>query len=432
MIFYKYLFKEIAKTQLVILVILLTVFLCQSLIRLISRAALGSIPVEIISSMALYLLPEIVLIMLPLTQFLAILLALGRICSDSEMVVLRSVGFSPVNVMGVTLVLALITALLCAVNSMIFIPKAAQARYELQQSTQNNPQFLPIESGRFVNLGERFTVYIDEVGGKAEDAQTVERIYVMDAPFDHERSSITLAERGYLQHDADNVRWLYLFDGKRYEGRGGEQGAFRRVNFTEFRAPVVRGPVAQSDDSSKDTQTTLQLLKSERVDYQVEAQWRLSAMFAVIVLSMVAVPLSMVNPRQGRFAKLMPALLIYAAYYMFLLSTRNLINHHQLPLYPGMFLVPVLFTLLVAVPLNLPRHYLHNLLKKDSPAAAQSAADLPPHKVAAAVDAASSAQAEVAAVARTAPPAAPTEAADAVSERSTDKQAQVQLPDKEP
>ncbi len=362
MIFYKYLFKEIAKTQVVILIILLTIFICQSLIRLISRAAVGSLPVELVSSLALYAIPEIALIMIPLTLFLAILLTLGRICSDSEMVVLRSVGFSPVNVMAVTLVLATITAFITGWNSVHLIPQAAQAREELQQDAQNNPQFLPIESGRFVTLGDRFTVYIDEVGGD-EDEKTVERIYVMDAPFASDGGAITLAKRGYLQTDAENVRWLYLFDGKRYEASSNAEN-YRRVNFTEFKAPVTRGPVAAQEDSSKDTLSTAQLMQSERLDYQVEAQWRISSIFAVFVLSMVAVPLSMVNPRQGRFAKLMPALLIYAAYYMFLLSARNLINHHQLPLYPGLYLVPVFFTLCVVVPLNLPRYYLQNLFKR--------------------------------------------------------------------
>ena len=100
---------------------------------------------------------------------------------------------------------------------------------------------------------------------------------------------------------------------------------------------------------------------SSELEAQVEAQWRISPILATLILSMVAVPLSMVNPRQGRFARLMPAILIYAAYYMFLLSLRNLMLTSTLPLWPGLLVVPVFFLLFVAIPLNLPKSHLKKM-----------------------------------------------------------------------
>ena len=61
----------------------------------------------------------------------------------------------------------------------------------------------------------------------------------------------------------------------------------------------------------------------------------------------------MINPRQGRFARLGPAILLFVCYYLALLSFRNLLNSGTIPLYPGMYLVPLLFIILVAIPLNL-------------------------------------------------------------------------------
>ncbi len=360
MIFSKYIFKEIFKTQLVIFAVLLIIFLCQSLITLIGRAAAGSIPVELISSLAFCAVPEIAMIMLPLTLFLAVLLTLGRICSDSEMVVLRSVGFSPAVVMKITLCLAAFTAVLVAVNSIWLVPESARTRNALKVTARNNPQFLPIESGRFVSLGERFTVYIEEVSDENGD-RSVDHIYVMEQPFNKQEGAVTTASSGYLQTDDDGIRWLYLFSGQRYEGNL-QQGSFRRLDFAEFKSPVAGSEEKITEDDDKGSLSTSELLASDVVEHQVEAQWRISSIFAVLVLAMVAVPLSMVNPRQGRFAKLMPALLIFASYYMFLLSVRNLVNHGQFPLYPGLYLVPLLFLLLVVLPLNLPRSTLSRLL----------------------------------------------------------------------
>lgn len=374
MIFSKYIFKEIFKTQIVIFAILLIIFLCQSLITLISRAAVGSIPVELISSLALCAVPEIAMIMLPLTLFLAVLLTLGRICSDSEMVVLRSVGFSPAVVMKITLCLAALSAVLVAVNSLYLVPEASRTKNELKETAKNNPQFLPIESGRFVSLGDRFTIYIEEVEDENGD-KSVDHIYVMEQPFNRLEGAVTTARSGYLQTDDDGVRWLYLFEGQRYEDNL-HQGSFRRVDFAEFRSPVAHDEEQIAEDDDKSSLSTAELLASDVVEYQVEAQWRISSIFAVLVLTMAAVPLSMVNPRQGRFAKLMPALLIFASYYMFLLSVRNLVNHGQFPLYPGLYLVPLLFLLLVVLPLNLPRRTLSRLFAgRSTPARSGGAQD---------------------------------------------------------
>lgn len=356
MIIFRYLFKEIFRTQVVILIILLGVFLSQSLIRLVSRAAVGSVPVELIASLATFAVPEIAMILLPLTLFLAVLISLGRISSDSEMVVLRSVGYSPANVMTVTMVLALLTGALTAWNSLYLVPEASRAQHELKTDAQNNPRFLPVEGGRFITLGNRFTVYVEEVNKEQESLKSVERIYVMDSPFDPKLGSLTIARSGYLQTDADGISWLYLNDGTRYEGSV-ESGAFRRAHFDKFQAPLTR-EVTSQEDSSIDSTSTWDLLHSDNRAWQVEAQWRISTVLAVFVLTLIAVPLSMVNPRQGRFAKLMPAILIYASYYMFLLSVRNLVNRGALPLYPGLYLVPLLFVLFVAIPLNLPRQFL--------------------------------------------------------------------------
>ena len=61
----------------------------------------------------------------------------------------------------------------------------------------------------------------------------------------------------------------------------------------------------------------------------------------------------MINPRQGKFARLGPAILLFVSYYLALLSIRNLLNSEKIPLYPGMYIVPVIYLLFVAVPLNI-------------------------------------------------------------------------------
>lgn len=359
----RYILKEILKTELVVLFILFFVFLSQSLIRLISRAATGRIPSGVIGRMALLSLPDLTSIMLPLALFISILLTLGRICSDSEMVVMRSVGYSPARVMGITLILAFVTGLISLVNGIYLMPEAARARADILTSAQNNPQYLPIESGRFISVAERFTIYVDEVHEHDDNESLVQNIFVMENPYDAANAAVTIAQQGSLMTDEDGVQWLHLVDGSRYEGSQAS-GSYRRVSFKTFDAPISSGSNEEQQRTRLEQISTKDLLNSAELSHQIEAQWRFSSFFAAIVLSIIAVPLAMVNPRQGRFARFVPAILLYASYYMCTLSMLNIVNSSGFSAFPGLYLIPAAFLILVAVPLNLPRHIINRHLKE--------------------------------------------------------------------
>ena len=341
MIIDKYIFKELLKSQLMVLLVLLAIFVGQSIVRLMTEAALGQLP------------PRLILLF-------SIIITIGRICSDSEMVVMRAIGYSPVRVMFVSLFLGCGAAILVGVVSLELTHRAADARYTLQQQASSDPEFLPIDSGRFVNFGS-YNIYVEEVDTQSEN-KDIHQIYVIENSHDPSRpaASITVANEGHLMLDPDGVRWLTLSDGRRYEMP--LDGTYRRAHFDSFRAPISGNITEETRKKGViERMTTPELFMSAELEAQVEAQWRISPILATLILSMVAVPLSMVNPRQGRFARLMPAILIYAAYYMFLLSLRNLMLTSTLPLWPGLLVVPVFFLLFVAIPLNLPKSHLKKM-----------------------------------------------------------------------
>ena len=356
----KYIFKELLKSQLMVLLVLVAIFVGQSIVRLMTEAALGQLPPRLILLFLLYSLPDFLTYLFPLTLYVSIIITIGRICSDSEMVVMRAIGYSPVRVMFVSLLLGVGAAALVGFISIELTYRAADARYTLQQQASSDPEFLPIDSGRFVNFGS-YNIYVEEVDSQSEN-KDIHQIYVIENSHDPSRpaASITVANEGHLVLDPDGVRWLTLSDGRRYEMP--LDGTYRRAHFDSFRAPISGNITEETRKKGViERMTTPELFMSAELEAQVEAQWRISPILATLILSMVAVPLSMVNPRQGRFARLMPAILIYAAYYMFLLSLRNLMLTSTLPLWPGLLVVPVFFLLFVAIPLNLPKSHLKKM-----------------------------------------------------------------------
>ena len=355
MIIQKYIFKEIFKVQLVTFSVLLSVFLCQSIIRYVGRAATGETPSDVVFSMVLYSVPSICYLMLPLSLFVAIISAVGRVCSDSEMVVMRSSGFSEYAVLKIALILAVLTSIAAACNSLYLMPEAARAQQSLKLAAQNNPRYLPIESGRFVNFqsgDNRYVIYIEKVEGRsARNEREMGNLYVMSNTFSND-SSFTASVSGHVSSDAEGYQWLNLGKGNRYE-RDSAHNAYRSISFGSFKLPVGFDNTSEDDNSEVSMLSTRTLMNSDDAQYSLELQWRMAPIFAVIILTMIAVPLSMVNPRQGRFSRLWQAILIYASYYLLLLAFRNMINAGRMWVTPGLYLVPVIFFIVAAIPLNM-------------------------------------------------------------------------------
>lgn len=369
----KYVFRELVKSQFVVLLVLVAIFAGQSIVRLMTEASLGNMPPRLITVFMLYSLPEFLIFLFPLTLYVAIIITLGRICSDSEMVVMRCVGYSPTRIMMVAQTLALVSVIIVSFISLDLVSRAANARYELEQQATTNPEFLPIDSGRFVTLGN-FNIYVEDVRNRGIDDRDISNIYVIEMDsYSNRTSSITSARDGHLVLDQDGVRWLELNDGRRYEIA--RDGSYYKLQFEKFRAPLSGNITEETRERREISRmSTRELLLSPDKREQVEAQWRFSPIFATFVLCMVAVPLSMVNPRQGRFARLMPAIVIYVAYYLFLMSLRNLILTDTIPLYPGLYAVPLVFLLFVAIPLNLPKSYIKRWSRKSRATTAAAAA----------------------------------------------------------
>ena len=85
-----------------------------------------------------------------------------------------------------------------------------------------------------------------------------------------------------------------------------------------------------------------------RLRHQAELQWRLSIPLLVFVVTLLAVPLAKVNPRQGRFLKLLPAILLYMAYLALLIGARGQLDKGRIPMQLGLWWVHVLFLLIGA------------------------------------------------------------------------------------
>ena len=80
-----------------------------------------------------------------------------------------------------------------------------------------------------------------------------------------------------------------------------------------------------------------ELLLLDSNEAVAEWHWRIAIPLSIPLLTLIAVPLSRVNPRQGKFGRLLPALLLYLGYYSLLIIARSALEDGKIPAQLGMW-----------------------------------------------------------------------------------------------
>lgn len=342
MIIFRYLTREILLTMAAVAGVLLLVIMGSRFIRYFSDAAEGEIPASILGNLMLFHLPGFLELILPLAFFLGILLAYGQLYLNSEITVLVACGTSPVRLLQVSLVPATLVAVMVGLCSLWLTPAGALTTERLLEEQRSRLDFTALAPGRFQDFGGGRTAYTEAYN---DDRTRMQEVFISERQRRRDgtpESAVTRATSGYQTVDeTTGSRFLVLSDGERYSVEPGRHEAER----LEFATYAVRLSLAGDSPEldSPEYATTAALLASDEPRARAQLQWRLSLPVMVFVLTLLAMPLSKVNPRQGRFAKLLPAVFLHVCYLSLLLAALDAIGRGGLPVTLGMWPIHAVF-----------------------------------------------------------------------------------------
>ena len=348
MIIFRYLSRELLITCLAVSAVLLTIFLSGKFSSYLDDAAKGKLAVDVLFTVITYRMPGLLELIVPLGFYLAILLAYGRMYMDSEMVVLSACGMSQWQLVKITLFPALFVAGTVALFSFWLSPLGAQLSEKVLAEQRNRSEFESLQEGRFQAIGQgRIMTYIEAV---AKDNKRLENVFV--AQQDGNMASIVVANNGKQSYESEyGQRYLVLHDGYRYEGQPGTN-EFKVTRFQEWGRYLPPSNSVAELESKSDAKSTLQLLREDELESRAALQWRISMPLMVFIATLLAVPLSKTNPRQGRYLKMLPAILIYIFYLTFLINARGAVAKGDLPEWLGVWVVHIPFLLVALLMLN--------------------------------------------------------------------------------
>jgi lipopolysaccharide export system permease protein len=330
--------REFAQTALVVFVALFSILLTTQLIRLLGQAAGGRLAPEAVMALlgfgALSYLP----VLLSLTLFIAVLMTLSRMYRDSEMVVWFASGLSLKDWVAPVLRFAVPIVIMIVALAMLLAPWAQSKSNEYRQRMDQRDDLSRVSPGSFKesSSGERvfFVEGVEETGSKQGQ---VRNIFVNS--MQHGRIGIMAAANGHTEQAPNGDRFIVLENGNRYEGMPGTP-EYRTMEFERYALRIETREARGLTESPRGL-TVRRLLDEPTPVNLGELLWRIGLPLSALVLAVLAIPLSFVNPRAGRANNLVFAVLAFMLYSNLISLSQAWVARGKLPFEIGVWGVHV-------------------------------------------------------------------------------------------
>lgn len=308
-IFERSLTREFTSVGVSVISVLIAIIVTHQLIMFLGHAASGTVEPEAVVALIGFALLAYLPVLLALALFISVLVALSRSYRESEMPIWFSSGLSIVAWVKPVLKFGIPIALVTALLSLLITPWAFQESTTYERLLRNKDDVARIAPGSFIEA--RGTDRVFFVDNTSADNTAVNNVFVQYNQ--NGRFGVVVSEKGKTEVAANGDKFLVLTNGRRYEGTPGALD-FRIVDFDVQKLRIeVREEGAEVPTNKQ--LTTFALLAEPTPERLAELHWRLALPIAAIVLSLMAIPLSFVNPRSGASWNGVFAVVVFFLYY---------------------------------------------------------------------------------------------------------------------
>jgi len=340
----RYFSKELAQTFAGVSIVLLMVIVGQSFVSLLAKVMRGKLPSDVIVSMLGLGFLKSAILLIPFALLLTVMLTLGRYYRDSEIYAIKACGISSRSLLSYANLLFIPLIVFLFYLSIYSAPWAEQQIETIKQKAGGITDIYSLTPGQFIESNQgNWVVFIEE---SDRESGKVKNVFI----YDRRDGNVAIetaqhANQKYLTELGGES--LILQKGQRYEGTPGE-GGFTLLSFDQHAVRIPEFDL-NLDTQNPELKSINDLLESKLLPDIAEFQWRISVPISAILLTLLAFPLSIANPRQGRFAGLAVAIIIYLIYSNLLILAESWVADGKLPVMPGMFAVHALMLALVII-----------------------------------------------------------------------------------
>jgi lipopolysaccharide export system permease protein len=344
-----YILKEFLSAFLLSIFVLTFVMILGNLIKLAELIVTKGIPLLIAGKLFLYLIPFLFSFILPVSTLSAILLSIGRLSSDNELIAIRSSGVNLFKILLPILIVGLILSLFCIILNNEIIPAShLKSRQTLVELGSTNPA-AALEAGTFITAFEKFIIFIYRIDGyKFSNI----RIYEPQGPNKPPRTII--AKKGeFILLPEKKILKLKLIDGTSDEINPRDPENFYKLNFKTYFMNIDFKKENDKKVDKKSKDMTLSELREQMNDFAkdkidispilTEIYKRYALAFSCLIFIVIGAPFAMITRRREKSINFAFAFIIIALYYLLLIGCETLSTEGTLAPWIAMGLPNMLF-----------------------------------------------------------------------------------------
>ena len=329
MILQRYLLKDIFSHTGAVGLVFLLVILASRSIQYLEQVSRGELSLELVFWVVLFRLPEFIELIIPFSFFLSMVLVIGRLCSDNEMIILEQNGFSNSRLLKLFFVASLFFALLTSLFSFWVTPSSKSNLDKIYKQTSFEEDFNSIQPGKFIFLKDGSVFYAEEKNNKI-----FSNIFINFSTSELKQGeSFLTAKKSFISPEDPNL--VFFENGESFSKDSENQV---KMSFELLSMNVGKNFFLNGTSNQKDI-NEVQLSGLDNI-------WRISLPLLTLIAVFLALPLSKVKPRQGRYSKVLPCLMVFLVYLGLLLLVRGWLDEGRITFTPSLLLVHLSFFIL--------------------------------------------------------------------------------------
>ncbi|HWZ54948.1 MAG TPA: LPS export ABC transporter permease LptF [Verrucomicrobiae bacterium] len=333
----RYICRQIFSHSFLGLGIFTFVFFVPQLVRLMDLVVRHPGSWSDIAILFLSTFPGILSLTLPMGVLIGVLIALGRLSADSELIAMSALGMGRRRLLVPVGILALGATAITFMMTLWLSPLSVRTFRNIEERLRAGQASYQVAPRVFDERFPRMVLYVNDI-----DSAATRWRGVFLAGTDKGVSRLTLAEEAIVVADRNGGKLqLHLRDGSVHEFSADDPGHYSLSAFGQRDFPVEVKP-AEGDRVSEPGipgRTTLALWRERKkqTEANVELQRRLAVPFACVSFALLAMPIGARPRRGGRAAGFLITLVLITGYYLMFTIGATLAHQGAIPVWAGIW-----------------------------------------------------------------------------------------------
>jgi lipopolysaccharide export system permease protein len=326
-----YFLKEFSGPLFLALAVLTFVMILGNLIKIAELVINKGVDIFSVGKLFLFMMPALLTYTLPIATLIAVLMSLGRLSSDNEIVAIRASGINLFSLILPLLIVGIILSLVLIIFNDRIVPSAHYAaRKTLIQVGLKNPTAY-LEPGIFIDSFQKYILFIYRI-----DENKLYNVRIYEPQGEGKPTRTIVAKRGeFIAIPEKNMLKIKLMNGTSDEPDPENPNNFYKLNFkTYFMSLNLNQAQDKNKLEKKPKDMTINELKNEIIKLNkegidpapliTEINTKISLAFSCLVFILLGCPLAIITRRREKSINFGIAFLVVGIYYLMLMGSQAL------------------------------------------------------------------------------------------------------------